>query len=179
MKSPPPMISNSTRRFCDQQDSTGSWHTAFSSPKLVMSSRAAGTPSAVRYRRALAARRSPSARLYSSAPRSSVCPESRRRSDGLPFRIDALRSSFHALPVRGQTGHRRSTLAPRSWPVPRRVASRAPCEASHPSRVNPAAPLRSLRSNRAARRRHWQRDRRVQPVLAKCASANSRRPLTE
>src|SRR6185295_12718680 len=74
---PPAVISNSSRRFCAQHVSLLSVHIGRSSPKLVVSIRESATPRSTRYRFAAAARRCPSARLYSEEPRSSACPEMR------------------------------------------------------------------------------------------------------
>src|SRR5687767_4753903 len=90
--SPPEVTSNSSRRFCAKADSSAPAATGRSSPNEMTSMREPSMPLFVRYILAAAARRLPSARLYSSEPRSSAWPLMRSRTDGLACRIAAFRS---------------------------------------------------------------------------------------
>src|SRR5439155_569983 len=83
MLSPPLITSNSSRRFCDQADSSCPSTSGRSSPHDCVSIRPASTPWLTRYCLAACARRLPSARLYSSEPRSSQCPPTRLRKSAL------------------------------------------------------------------------------------------------
>src|SRR5438067_1597435 len=69
-----PEIADTARRFCAQQASLDSVQTGLSLPYEIVSTRDGATPSDTRYSRADAARRAPSARLYSRVPRSSQSP---------------------------------------------------------------------------------------------------------
>src|SRR5438552_1604858 len=86
--SPPERMSNSSRRFCAH--AVSSWPCAIgrSSPYDTVSMRPASMPWLTTYCFAEVARRFPSARLYSSDPRSSQCPEIRIRRLGFACRIE-------------------------------------------------------------------------------------------
>src|SRR5205823_1422229 len=71
-----------------------------SSPYDTVSIRLASMPWLARYCLAAVARRFPSARLYSSEPRSSQCPLTRMRNPGLACRIATFWSSTPASPPR-------------------------------------------------------------------------------
>src|SRR5438105_2058394 len=98
--SPPARISNSSRRFFAQASSSWPGSMGRSSPYDTVSIRLASMPWLARYCLAAVARRFPSARLYSSEPRSSQCPLTRMRRPGLACRIDTFWSRTDASPAR-------------------------------------------------------------------------------
>ena len=126
----------STRRFCDQHDS--SWQVAFgfSLPKLVASMRSAGTP---RSTRAL-----PDPRRHASGPARGCIPRRRARPNCPGARGDPRRRTSRSPPAGGASGRRSASRCScrsrtgRSWnsgrPAPRADA--------------PTALLRSTRSSR-------------------------------
>src|SRR6266571_2420925 len=81
--SPPERISNSSRRFCAHDSSSCPEASGRSSPYDTVSIRLPSMPWMTTYCLAAVARRLPSARLYSSDPRSSQWPLMRMRSAGL------------------------------------------------------------------------------------------------
>src|SRR5207247_508220 len=100
--SPPPMISNSSRRFCAQAPSSWPCASGRSSPYELVSMRPPSMPWLTRYCFAAVARRLPRARLYSSDPRSSQCPLMRMRRSGLACGVGAAGGGFgppHAAAV--------------------------------------------------------------------------------
>src|SRR5438067_2182486 len=98
--SPPARISNSSRRFFAQASSSWPGSMGRSSPYDTVSIRLASMPWLAMYCLAAVARRFPSARLYSSEPRSSQCPLTRMRNPGLACRIATFWSSTPASPPR-------------------------------------------------------------------------------
>src|SRR4029077_1319508 len=85
--SPPAVISNSSRRFLAHALSSWPGSKGRSLPYDTVSMRPASMPWLTRYCLDAMARRLPSARLYSSDPRSSQCPATRMRSPGFAWRI--------------------------------------------------------------------------------------------
>src|SRR5579862_9898453 len=72
-----PVTMKCPRRFCDQHASLSPVQNGASFPRLLTVMRFAGMPSEARYAWTALARFSPSARLYSSVPRSSAWPSTR------------------------------------------------------------------------------------------------------